>query len=225
MTCDVLFLSHNRLAFTRKTLRTLINHTDWTLIRRLVIYDDWSTDGSHAYLKNNVTLRTELRLTAYGSPVAVMLDYLTHDPADWVAKIDNDTMVPFGWLNECMAVVHKHPELDLLGIEAMKPVTPGHAERSYSRADFVGGIGLFRTAAFKARKPMEPQGRFGFTAWQDQNPDVIKGWLNPALPVCLLDRVPFEPWVTLSNEYVRRGWQREWEKYDERHRALWEWWK
>lgn len=47
-----------------------------------------------------------------------MNDYVARaDPADVVAKIDNDVIVPPGWLDACHAVMEAHPDLDLLGIE------------------------------------------------------------------------------------------------------------
>lgn len=89
----------------------------------------------------------------------------------------------------------------------------------------IGGIGLMRGRAFEGQRMPKPNGRFGFTIWQKHHPAVVKAWLRPSLPVFLLDRMPMEPWRSLSVEYVANGWQRQWDAYTEADRPLWNWWK
>jgi len=223
---DLLFLTHNRLEFTQETIRALRQNTDWSLVRRVHLYDDGSTDGTQQFLEE-VRLPADTRFCtgrAWGGPVAIMNDALRLIGKDSIlAKIDSDTMVPPGWLNECLAVMDRNPDLHLLGIEAMHPfpVAERYEVRGIEPARFIGGIGLMRTSAFQTLP--EPDGRFGFTAWQDQHPEVNKAWLNPALPVCLLDRMPIEPWRSISDGYNRKQWQRPWRPYELSHSALWEW--
>ena len=88
---------------------------------------------------------------------------------------------------------------------------------------FIGGIGLFRTSAWDTRPKMEADGRFGFTAWQDKN-CLNTGWIDPALPVFLLDKMPMDPWRSISLEYVRNKWQRPWPTYPDGEHDLWSWW-
>jgi len=234
---DLLFLAHNRLEFTRSCVWALWANTDWSLVQRVLLYDDGSTDGTQEFLRDfRLPVETHFTTGSWGSPVAVMNHAIEQiGRGSVLAKIDNDVMVPPGWLHECLQVMNWHPELDLLGIEAMYPVdgscsdsicdpdgTFTAAVRSPVPALYIGGIGLMRTRAFQTFP--EPQGRFGFTAWQDKNPQVQKAWLSPSLPVCLLDRVPFEPWTSLSAEYVAKGWQRPWPPYSKNDSALWGWW-
>lgn len=233
---DLLYLAHNRLEFTKVSLAALIANTNWEQVERLFIYDDASEDGTRQYITligRCYPVAPKMRFGSYGSPVAVMNDYLSvqspHDDRIF-AKVDSDTMVPPHWLDECLKVMDKHPSLDLLGIEAFNPVVADSVERSFSEARFIGGIGLMRTSAFVTLP--RPNGRFGFTAWQDQTKkvkadvlvDIEKGWIDPSLPVFLLDRLPFEPWTSLSAEYVAKGWQRPWAQYGEKDKALWSWW-
>lgn len=224
MTLDVLYLSCNRLEFTKASFGALLSNTDWSIVRRLVIYDDGSVDGTHEwYYTNSLPRPYRFISSRAGSPVAIMKHYLEDEPAQMFAKIDSDTMVPHGWLNESLAVMHKHPELDLLGLEAFRPIVPGNAERSYDPAEYVGGIGLFRSRVFPGSPRLRPDGRFGFTAWQERNKRVVKGWMNPALPVALLDRMPMEPWRSLSEQYIAAGWQRRWDTYTEADVDKWSW--
>lgn len=224
---DIVFLGHNRRSFTKAAVEALRRNTDWSQVSRVLVYDDDSKDGTADYLKGvRWPVAAEFRGDTFGGPVAVMNHYLTHGCSPIWAKIDNDTMVPPGWLTECLAVMDKHPELDLLGIEAFYPVKSAPAERSYETAEHIGGIGLLRSKAFKTLpRPNGRGGRFGFTAWQLMSDWVTAGWINPALPVFLLDRMPMDPWVSLSLRYEKNGWQRPWDKYDESKANLWEWHK
>jgi hypothetical protein len=222
---DLIYLAHNRLEFTKASLHAVLANTDWSRVGKFLVYDDSSRDGTREYLEQVSGLGPSLILGEFGSPVNVMRDYLAnHRQHSIFAKIDSDTMVPPGWLDECLGVMEREPDLDLLGIEAFNPVMAGPVERSYTQARFIGGIGLMRARAFESLP--EPNGRyFGFTEWQERNPQVKKGWIAPSLPVFLLDRLPMEPWRSLSKKYVEEFGQRDWGPYDVNNSDLWVWWK
>jgi len=220
MKIDIFFLAYNRLDFTKRSLAALVDNTNWQIVNRLVIYDDGSTDGTREYLHLSGVC-VDARHTQGLGPVGIMNDLIARGGADVFAKIDNDVMLPPGWLNESLEVFERE-RADLLGIEAMHPCGPG--PRRMEPAEYIGGIGLMRRSAFN-RPLMQPHGRFGFTAWQCENTDLRKGWLNPSLPVCLLNLVPFEPWSGLSREYKAKGWQRSWPgPYPQERSDLWRWW-
>ncbi len=241
MLTDVLFVAWNRLEFTKESLRTLFRNTDWTLVNSMTVHDDGSTDGTREFCiemaaKFNVTFSGERQ----EGPVGVFNHFLKSARAPLVAKIDNDTMVPPGWLNECATVMERSPELHLLGIEPHSPedaigmhaggppVVPagGTDTRSYIPARHIGGIGVMRTAVFENNLPSHGGRYGGFTHWQYQNVDRVKaGWISPPLPVFLLNRMPLEPWCSLSDEYGRREWQRYAGRYwSEEASHLWSWW-
>lgn len=222
---EIFYLAHNRRAFTEATLAALFENTQWGEVSALVLYDDGSTDGATDVL-HQVSRRSPVpafvKEVKLGGPVACMNDFITTRRPALFAKIDSDTMVPPGWLGDCLSVMERHPWLDLLGIEAMRAVEPAPVSRQIIEAEYIGGIGLMRGRAFQYSLP-RPDGRMGFTAWQSQHPTARKGWLNPALPVFLLDRMPLEPWASLSREYVANGWQRPWEAYTQAMSKQWEW--
>jgi hypothetical protein len=226
MKIDLIFLAFNRIEYTRAVMEAMIANTEWDLVRCACLYDDGSTDGTRTYLESvKLPVETKLLYARFGGPVAIMGHYmLSGSPAEVYAKIDNDTMLPPNWLSESLPVMDKHPELDLLGIEAFNPVKAGPAERSFLPASHIGGIGLMRRSCFRTLpKPNGECGRFGFTRWQKENRSVIKGWINPSLPVFLLDKCAFEPWNSLGKKYIAAGWQRPWPFYTEEDKALWEW--
>ncbi len=215
---DILYLTHNRLEFTKATWLALMKNTPWNKVRYVHWYDDHSTDGTAEFIEDMKQLCPVplfMHEGRYGNPVAVMVDYLTGNPSEIFAKVDNDTLVPTYWLSECLNVMERHPELDLLGIEVFDPIVAGKCRRGYREANHIGGIGLMRTRAFQHGSMPSPRyQRYGFTEWQQEMGIVKKGWLTPAIPVVLLDRVPTDPWASISQQYIANGWQRAWPPYE-----------
>lgn len=231
---DILFLSHNRLDFTKAVTENLIPNTDWNKVRLIRVHDDGSTDGTQEYLESvKWPVPREFRFNRIGGPVAGMNAYLKdHDDGPEIfCKLDNDVLVPHGWLGDCLRVMDHHRELDLLGIECTTDFPePAPFYRSYEPAGHIGGIGLMRRRAFAEYGLPVAEGRQGFTQWQTKNAMVIKGWLAPSLPVALLDHLPMDPWRSLSEEYIEKSWQRRgWgegdvQYYGEKSHRLWDWW-
>src|SRR4051794_5054642 len=104
---DLLYLTHDRLEFTKASVTALLANTDFRRVRRVYLYDDNSTDGTRDYL---LAVKFPVDCVYYcfgefGGPVGCMNDYLSSlDPLDETvfAKVDNDVMLPPGWLGECL---------------------------------------------------------------------------------------------------------------------------
>ena len=224
---DVMFLACNRLEFTRETFGALRDNTDWSLVNELHVYDDGSVDGTRQWLAEriaDVPCGVRFVETNWGSPVAAMRQFIESATAPMLAKIDNDAMVPPGWLGQSLDVFTLHPHLDLLGIEAMYPVDPCPVGlRTFTPAAFISGLGLYRRRVFRASGPTAFEKWFGLEEWQQAHgPGLVRGWITPALPLFLLDRCPFEPWMSLTEQYIARQWMRRWPKYDPAS-TLWAW--
>jgi glycosyltransferase involved in cell wall biosynthesis len=225
---DLMYLAYNRLEFTRASFAALLANTDWELVRELAVYDDGSSDGTLEWLQQSVAdvpvpvrlVRTRLR-----SPVAVMTHFFESASAPILAKVDNDVMLPKGWLRQSLEVLEHHPELAMLGIEAMNPLAVGRKVfYSYTSAEFISGLGLYRARSFESSSPSPVDRWFGFESWQkQQGADLLCGWIDPAIPVFLLDRLPLDPWGGLTDRYVRQRWQRKWPRYATTQSKLWEW--
>lgn len=231
MKIDVVYVAWNRLAFTRYTFGLLLANTDWDLVDRLVVYDDGSTDGTREWLDDAIRgcpIGAAFRVNVeQKSPVAVMNEYIQRSMADAFAKVDNDIAVPPGWLGSMADLLDRHPRLDLLGMEAgrtrIPAPDPDRIVHEVEEATHIGGVGLMRTSAFLDRPAMRARGRFGFTEFQDVQ-GLRCGWISPDLLVPQLDRVPVEPFASLSREYIKNGWQRRWPAMDDRFsRPYYEW--
>jgi hypothetical protein len=240
---DLLFLASGRPEFTRASLAALLANTNWALVNEFLVIRDKAIPevDEDLFFPEPSSVTTLLFPGRWGSPVAIMNWHLSQSGAPIFAKIDNDVIVPPGWLDQCVEVMEKHPDLDLLGIEppdSRKPhfsqpdkeqptraleLAPGPAR--YVPCDAIGGIGLMRRSAFDGPDEMFPHSTYGgFTDWQLRHPEVTRGWIAPALKLFLLDRLPMAPWQVYSREYIARGWQRKWRDYTEKDSHLWEWW-
>lgn len=189
-------------------------------MRRLIVYDDASEDGTLDYLASRIhqcpgsyVLHDEGGL---GSPVAVMADYLERHSAgaDWFAKVDNDIAMPAGWLDETLKVagtVRDEFPLDLLGLAAGWTGDNRKVGCGWEHTSHIGGVGLMRVGAFEGR-PLGWEGRQGFTQWQHAHP-IHAGWIIPDVQAVQLDLVPAEPYAELSEMYIELGWQRRWPPY------------
>jgi len=191
---DILFCAHGRPEFTEASFHQLIRTLQpFKAAVRLMIYTDGDTSFQfrHNMAAAEDRFHTVYEMEKHGGPVACMNHYLrTHSrEAEFFAKIDNDAIVPPGWLLECVAVMKKNPELAILGLEppASRTVvgTPeriaevhreahvhwpeliGDHSCGYARTDTVGGIFFGRVIHFMGRALPIPSGtRGGFTAWQ-----------------------------------------------------------
>jgi hypothetical protein len=239
-TTDILYLAHGRPEFSSVSFLNLLRNTNWSPVSGFYIYTDgqtWSAPGI-------IDLANSFRLPKfyvdpqhYGGPVAVLRHCLTLPGAEYVCKIDNDTMVPPRWLESSLDVLSRY-SLDLLGLEAWAPdpmVFPPHCPTIRTGSNHIrptphiGGIGFFHCETFFMKEPIRshgPQGRYGLTEWQWKHPESRKAFLDPALPVFLLDHLPMEPWKTLNARYDQEGQQRRvWGAYPEECKGLWEWWE
>lgn len=228
---DILYTAWNRREFVGESLMWLRENTALDLVRRLYVIDDGSSDGTRELLDEllpafdcDVILRAEQGI----GPVRAIMRYLADDPLPVFAKIDSDCCVPPGWLEAMLDVLEQHPHVELLGMEAGMTRVAGRDGQPFDGVygftpdRNIGGIGLFRTSAFTSRQPMRPDGRNGFSEFQHST-NVVRGWITPDLACPLLNRLPFEPWRSLSQEYVAMGWQRPCGLYGEWMEWSWEW--
>ncbi len=228
---DIVFPTHNRREMVQASFEALRENTNWTLVDRLHIADDRSTDGTHDYLAMELRhFPFPARLTSqrFGGSVNGLLDAGAHTRADIIAKIDSDVIVCPGWLDQMLTVMREHPSLDCLGMEPGfgGDVAPLDAPRTFEAAKWIGGVGLIRPDVFRRGRLRQNDRFFGWTAFQKRLCN--SGWITPALPVFLLDLLPFEPWVSLTESYIEKGWQRplhrEPGRYDQSMSGFWEWW-
>jgi Glycosyl transferase family 2 len=225
---DLLFTTHNRREFTIASFTALLENTNWDLVRRLLVVDDRSKDGTLEFMGDAITrvpANATLLSGRMGGPAISMNVAVTRGDAPVLAKIDNDVIVCPGWLDSMLDVLEQHDEIDALGME---PGFGAHCQRydvprGIKRAKWIGGVGLIRRRVFDNGRRVQLDSRwFGWTLYQRKY--VRSAWITPDLPVFLLDHLPFEPWMSLSERYIKNEWQRRWPtRHPQEWSNYWEW--
>lgn len=200
MNVPVLFTTYNRLEYTKKSLPALMA-SDCGLI---VVIDNCSTDGTQDYLKE-LQNATDRILVIYenenkGVAGAMNLFLLLTASDKYVAKVDNDTVVPRDWCIRLMGklMVHKidiiqamHPIPDATFpggnfMEWMKTMVQDRKDPSLYYHKFVGGSGIvFRRRSVDVIPETEWK-LYGWNTFQKQHPELIKAFCTDVV-VELLD--------------------------------------
>lgn len=243
MIVDVIFVAWERYEMSRFSFMQLLANTDWSLVRTLHVYDNGSEDGTRELLLDLIgtyegDLDIEFHDGVCSGPVECMNHYIDwqaglDEPSDAFAKIDNDIVMPDGWLY-ILTHVLEQDRVDVLGVECGRISLPmsGLAGVAYTseHARWIGGVGLIRTEALGTKPAIRADGRFGWTEMQREYRNMNIRWLSPDLAMSELTRIPFEPWLSLSDQYRKieheRGeLERDWPRYHEMFSApYWEWW-
>lgn len=114
MTIDLIFITHNRLEYTKLALPSVL--ADPTEEFSLTIWDNASTDGTVEYLKHEVNdLRiADIILSKENiRQTAAVNEVWGRSKADLVGKLDNDCLVTPGWTR---TLAEAHKDIPNLGV-------------------------------------------------------------------------------------------------------------
>lgn len=111
--CDLVLLSWNHLELTRPCVESILAHT--TVPSRLIIVDQASDQAARACLRglaSTPTVQVELLLNPanVGYPKGMNLG-LVRAGAPYVCFLNNDILVPPGWLEEMIRVAESDPSI------------------------------------------------------------------------------------------------------------------
>ena len=116
MTIDLVFITYNRLDYTKLALGSVL--ADPTEEFSLTIWDNASTDGTMEYLKNHVRDRRIADIVFSKDNIgqtATVNEVWGRSKADLVGKLDNDCLVTPGWTR---TLTRAHEDIDNLGVIA-----------------------------------------------------------------------------------------------------------
>ena len=191
----VLFMTYNRLDYTRKALKALLSST----CGNIIVFDNNSSDGTRKWLKtlNEPKIsKVILNKTNIGIAGAMNKFFDMTEAEEFVGKVDNDTIVPKTWfedlifeaLSKNIAVLQaKHPILHnkyKTFDEWMKTLV--NSENVYY-SDYVGGSGIVIKRAVITGRIVEGSNVLGgWTRYQLDNIKQKKAFCD-AVVIKLLD--------------------------------------
>ena len=201
-TTPVLFTTFNRLEYTKKSLISLINSTTG----KIIIVDNNSTDGTQKYLekmKKKYPDRLVLNLEKDNKGVsgAMNLFFNITKGEEYIAKVDNDTVVSKDWLRD-MPMMCTYRLIDVMQAKHhilsnthttfdkwMQFLTPDEKNDHIFYSPFVGGSGVV-IKRDKINKPL-PNAEWVLGGWgtfQQENKHLKKAFCNN-VEIQLLDMI------------------------------------
>lgn len=113
----VLFTTYNRLEYTKKALKALIDSN----CGLITVFDNNSQDGTADWLSKLSSKKVHLVLNKTNLGVSGAMNYFFANTRDahFVAKVDNDTIVPKDWIEKLM---HSMNECKLDIVQAKHPI-------------------------------------------------------------------------------------------------------
>jgi len=106
MKAAILFLSYNRREYTMEALDFLLRNTP--VEHDILCYDNGSTDGTAEWVANRAEDERDAGRRVFfigakqnkGIAKAMNVFFDIYPHVDWYGKVDNDTVVPEGWLDK-----------------------------------------------------------------------------------------------------------------------------
>lgn len=186
----ILMITYNRLEYTRQALPALFNSEGV----RVYVIDNGSTDGTAEWLKSQCAwdiIYNDRNLGIAGAMNQFLA--LTQD-AEFVGKVDNDTIVPRDWHTRLMAhmnkadiVQAKHPILKAThpgGFDSWVSTMPADGSLRFNH--FVGGSGILFRRNIVRQVPQTEWMLGGWRQFQRDNPHLRKAFATD-VEVQLLD--------------------------------------
>ena len=114
-TIALIYLTYNRFYYTKETLPALLNSSKYPFKVRIV--DNGSTDETVEFLKelSHPNIETIIFNKKNEGLVKPTKKFWKETDAELVGKIDNDILVPKGWISTLIEAHKKIPELGVAG--------------------------------------------------------------------------------------------------------------
>lgn len=207
---SILYITYNRLAYTKVTLPALVENAGANF--ELTIVDNGSTDGTVDYLREFARRhRKQIKHVFFleknmGISTPTNAFWRTSN-AEFLGKVDNDTLVPRNWLKRLLEAHQRVPDLGVIGgfhfnlgyvdVPALeKRVVSVDGVQLIPDAYIGGCCYLFRRSLQRliGDLAISPQKTLGWTGYQKEifRRGYINGYLYPLLQVEHFDD-PLDP--------------------------------
>jgi glycosyltransferase involved in cell wall biosynthesis len=200
----VLFTTFNRLGFTKRTLSVLLQNTPEG---EIIVIDNGSTDGTVEYLKSLSGFELVLNEKNTGISGAMNTFFEMTKEAEFVAKVDNDTIVPVNWLSDLITVLEQ-AHLDIVQAAhyfhstiykdwddlSQRRLTKQLENGNVVYAKIVGGSGIVLRRSI-VKEPLEDNGLYGWGDFQCKHREYQRGMFD-GVWIDLLDMADYNTYRT-----------------------------
>lgn len=174
----IIYPMHNRLEYTKLTLPKLIHdaiHSE-KLVQEIRVYDDLSTDGSSEFAqalidKHKKAVKINYVRKKIGNSTFQINDTYKNTKSDFLIKVDNDILIPTGYIKTLHWLMDKHESIGFLMMPEVGdfPFIKDKTELFINDRTHIGGVGAFRRDIFEKQGDIKTgQKFFGFTAFQNK---------------------------------------------------------
>jgi len=147
-------------------------------VNKLWVIDDSSIDGSYVYLyevlKNiipRLPCESHIIQLSIGNSVGHLNYVLENSDADYFIKIDNDIVIPAGYVEALLAIMTMDESLAFLMMGECSgfPFIEKPFEYVYRPSNHIGGVGMFKGSLMRDIGIVPTEARFfGFTGYQQR---------------------------------------------------------
>lgn len=124
MIASIMMVTYNRLDLTKQTLECLFKNTDYPY--NIVFIDNASQDGTTDYLYKTCADKMsedeffqgfKILKNNKNLGIATGRNQALHaSEGEWLVTIDNDVLVPSGWLTEAINILQTNPSYGMIGV-------------------------------------------------------------------------------------------------------------
>ena len=202
---DILYITYNRLSYTEQTLPALVETAEASF--RLTIVDNGSTDGTVDFLKQfarrNSKILSSIRFLDNNSGISQPTnEFWRTSKAEFLGKVDNDTLCPQGWLKRLLDAHRQSSRLGVVGAFHFNTDyvdMQGLAQRVINVDGvqivpdaFIGGCCYLFRRSIQRRQGLLSVGALKTHGWTEYQAEIcrrgyINGYLWPLLQVAHFD--------------------------------------
>lgn len=193
MNIPCLFITYDRLQYTKEALRHLLNSD----VSKIFIWDNGSTDGTKEYLvRLSHPKILYLHLNPKNEGIRIPMNWFIQltPEYEYVAKVDNDTVIPPDF---CARMIKHMSQVDM--VQAKHHIIEDTISGGWDNfiklfkkagdlylSHFIGGSGILVKRKVLSDLPHTDWLLYSWRTWQAQNPKITKAFASD-VEIVLLD--------------------------------------
>jgi len=191
----------NRLEFTKQCFNALLQYTDFDLVQKIIVFDNFSEDGTFEFVKKFNFPVIQGNFTNSNFCINIFSNLYKNLSIKYLIKLDNDIVVKKNWLSVCSDFLKLHPETGTLFY--CKRIGPHFPDRSKQHGGiFISPFHLIKKFGLFSASGKYP-GCHHFHEFVSKH-----GYLRYSLPNLAIDISWSKENINLVKLYVSKNWMR-----------------